>query len=380
MENVRKSTSQALVVELDFKKLENSDNLSVTQVFGGYSYVGNTEEWKDRTKAIWLPPDTIVDTKRPEFMWLIPQAKSDGTYRVKARKIRETLSFGLMIPAPDDAVIGDDYWEKLGLEHYDPVVEAEKNNPKNKLFGGNDTSKSPPVYFVNYDLDAGRRYAKSVFIDDEPVCITEKLDGENSRYVFSDGQMYCGSHYFWKKEFSSKEHITIEKLIENGVSEDKAQLIFDKLQKEPIQRNKWWVALDRTPGLRKLCEENPDYIVYGELVGMTGGMNYGYKNGEFAIHAFDIMKDGKFLNFEDAYYMATSYGLKWTPILERNTPFNFDKVCEMAEGFSTIQEANHIREGVVVKPLIERIDPKIGRVCLKWIGAGYLEKKGKKKK
>ena len=34
--------------------------------------------------------------------------------------------------------------------------------------------------------------------------------------------------------------------------------------------------------------------------------------------------------------------------------------------------SNHIREGVVVKPLVERNDPKLGRVILKYVGDTYL--------
>jgi hypothetical protein len=35
----------------------------------------------------------------------------------------------------------------------------------------------------------------------------------------------------------------------------------------------------------------------------------------------------------------------------------------------------HIREGVVVKPTIERTDPKIGRVVLKYLNDDYLLQK-----
>jgi len=43
----------------------------------------------------------------------------------------------------------------------------------------------------------------------------------------------------------------------------------------------------------------------------------------------------------------------------------------MPEGNTTLAD-NHIREGVVVKPVVERIDPKIGRTALKYIGESYL--------
>lgn len=48
-----------------------------------------------------------------------------------------------------------------------------------------------------------------------------------------------------------------------------------------------------------------------------------------------------------------------------------ETVKQLSEG-STSLAADHIREGVVVKPLRERTDPKSGRVCLKYIGDPYL--------
>jgi len=38
--------------------------------------------------------------------------------------------------------------------------------------------------------------------------------------------------------------------------------------------------------------------------------------------------------------------------------------------------SDHIREGVVVRPTIERIDPKVGRAVLKYISDEYLLAKG----
>ena len=61
------------------------------------------------------------------------------------------------------------------------------------------------------------------------------------------------------------------------------------------------------------------------------------------------------------------------PLLEVG-PYSFARVCELAEGPSTMPGADHVREGCVVRPLTERWDQAVGRVCLKVVGAGYLEK------
>jgi hypothetical protein len=52
------------------------------------------------------------------------------------------------------------------------------------------------------------------------------------------------------------------------------------------------------------------------------------------------------------------------------------KMKELADGRSTVEGADNIREGIVVKPVVERIDPKVGRAVLKYIGTEYeLSKK-----
>ena len=54
-------------------------------------------------------------------------------------------------------------------------------------------------------------------------------------------------------------------------------------------------------------------------------------------------------------------------------PFKLKSLQEMAEGHSLIEGANHIREGVVVRPKDERITNEIGRLQLKLISNTYLD-------
>jgi hypothetical protein len=48
----------------------------------------------------------------------------------------------------------------------------------------------------------------------------------------------------------------------------------------------------------------------------------------------------------------------------------------MAEGKTLLGEAKHIREGVVVQPVVNRWDHKLGRVKLKVINPEYSLMKG----
>jgi len=136
----------------------------------------------------------------------------------------------------------------------------------------------------------------------------------------------------------------------------------------------WWRALGATPILRAWCELNPGYIVYGEVYGDVKGFRYDLPKGEVQFVGFDIWS--WFSRWFDAAACRISYSngnVPQVPILYMGG-FGFDTVCKLAEGQSLMPDADHLREGCVVKPRRERWDEHIGRVCLKVVGAGYLEK------
>ena len=86
---------------------------------------------------------------------------------------------------------------------------------------------------------------------------------------------------------------------------------------------------------------------------------------------FDRAVDGEYLPWEEVTVWAYQYGVPLVPVLY-NGVFDVDKIHELADGDSTIPEAKHIREGVVVKlAWEERTNPQIGRMILKYIGTEY---------
>ncbi len=394
------STHKVEVVPLVLERHPNADRLSVVKVYG-YTCVTGTEQWGDAKVAAYIPPDSLVDVGRPEFSFLIKDARDDGKARIKAKKLRGVLSFGLLVPAPAGAQVGDDVTAQLGVQHYDPPAAGAGNSSRGGLYMSGEVASAPTVHTVKYDVEAGRRYAQQVFEPGEPVVVTEKIHGANARYVYHDGQMFCGSRTEWKKERPNYDHVTVESLVEGmrkkyDASKDKmgfepvadeqlverANDIIAKLKKSEHQQNMWWQALDATPSLRKFCESNPGVVVYGEVYGAVQDLNYGHEKGKVSFAAFDLMKDGQWLSFVEAYSLVHPYQLPWVPVLSAGhpdgqfvaQPFDFEKACEMAEGKSLVPGANHVREGVVVSPLRERWDHRVGRVKLKFVGAGYLEK------
>lgn len=320
---MNKSTHKVEVIAVKLEAHPNADALSVVRVFGGYTCCVKTSDWRDGALAAYIPPDSIVDSGRPEFAFLA------GHERIKVKKLRGIISMGLLMPAPDGAKLGDDVAELLGVSHYEPPLPAG---------AAGDNEPAPEGYRPNYDVDTLRRFTH-LFQAGEPLWVTEKVDGANSRFCFADGRMYAGSRTTWKR--------------------------YDP-------NNLWWKALEQTPSVRKFCEANPRLTVYGEVYGAVQKLKYGTRPGEIRLAIFDILEGNRWLDAEEA--LAAAPDLPWVPQVAVHLPFAVEAVLALAEGESLVEGANHLREGIVVKPLRERTDPEIGRVCLKVVSNAYLEK------
>lgn len=160
----------------------------------------------------------------------------------------------------------------------------------------------------------------------------------NARFTCVDDVIYCGSRKFWKKEDSN---------------------------------NLWWKALSHNPALEAWLRHNQGLAVYGEVFGQVQNLKYGSTSGNIFFAAFDILRGDKWLDFDEAHTVGTP--LTWVPLVFRGE-FDKELILEFAERDSLWPGANHYREGVVVKPVQERTDRKIGRVQLKIVGNRYLSK------
>ena len=325
-----KSTHKAEIVPVVLEDHPNADSLSIVKVFG-YTCVCRTEDWQGIDKAAYIVPDTLVDTTRPEFSFLPPTKSAYGEspwHRVKVCKLRGVVSMGLLVPAPAGFEVGDDASEYLGIQRWEPHMSS----------AGAENVPAPPIVTTKYDVDALLRY-DDIFQEGEPVYITEKIHGENARYVYVDGKQYCGSRTNWKRE----------------------------------GENVWWRALKNSPDIGRFCQNNPGVVLYGEVAGHTGKFDYGVsKEDRVKFFAFDIKAGSDWYKprlFNDA---LIPYEIDLVPTILWDVPFHKDKVISLAEGQSTL--SNHVREGVVVKPMEERTDLTIGRVCLKVVGNGYYKK------
>lgn len=318
-----KSTHKVEIVPVVLERHPNADSLSVVRVFAGYSCCVRTADWEGVTLGAYIPPDSVVDSTRPEFAFLA------GHERIKVKKLRGIVSMGLLIPAPGGACLGDDVAEHFGVTHYEPPLPMST---------GGEAESPPPGYRPAFDVDSLRRYAH-VFEPGEPVVVTEKIHGASARFAYHEGRMYCGSKTEWKRE---------------------------------EEKNIWWRALRANPQIETFCKFHPELTVYGEVYGPVQDLKYGTGKNDVCVAVFDLLVGQTWLDAEEAREVGKD--LPWVPLLHSSFPFDLEAILQMAEGPSLVPGANHLREGVVVKPIIERTHPEVGRVCLKIVGNGYLER------
>lgn len=314
------SIFQVEVVPVILEPHPNADSLSSVKVYG-YTVCVNTVDWKDKKMGAYIPPDSVVPDNE-NFAFL-----QDKT-RIKVRHLRGVVSMGLLVPAPAGSEIGQDVAEILGVTHYEPPLQNAKSSGE---------SEASPIGIIapKYDVENMLRFA-NLFQEEEPVYVTEKIHGANARYVWHDDRMWCGSKGEWKKQAND---------------------------------NLWWQALQQNPWIETYCRTHPGFVLYGEVFGNVQSLKYGAKPGHYQVRIFDILRDGQWL--ETAALFANKE-IQTVPVLGVY-PFNLKLLQEMAEGDSLLEGANHIREGIVVRPKIERITTEIGRLQLKLISDAYLE-------
>lgn len=324
------STHSVTVIEIEtVLPHTNAERLEIIPV-GGWQAVVKKGQFKPGDKAVYVQPDYTVPTSRPEFAFLAKDGKE--RHRLKAVRLRGALSFGLLLPVPDeiaDADVGANVMDALGIERYEPPVKAFRGCDDGQELP---ESEWPNVYAPKFDVENIQNFP-NVLRQGELVCVTEKIHGASSKYLWHDSQIFIGSRNRWLK---------------------------------PDADNIWSRAL--TPEMRAWCEAHPDTTLFGEVFGPVQSLKYGMAEPEF--RGFAALHKDQWLDLPTLFRSLESFDAPHVPELFIG-PFDFEAIKEMAEWDSRVCETPHMMEGVVITPVVERHDPEIGRVCLKLISNRY---------
>ena len=307
----------------------NADTLSLTEV-RGCPVVLRTGSFTEGDLAVYVPVDAVVDTTVPELAFLAADGKT--TTRVRAKRLRGTFSMGLLVAPPDGAQEGDDLAERLR------VVKWEEPEPVSMA---GEQARAPSLLVPTYELEAWRHYGPMLFDAGEEVVVTEKLHGTNGRFVVdAAGNLHVGSHRTWKQ----------------------------------VDGTTVWARVAEQYGLREKLARHPGLVFFGEVYGSgVQDMTYGHGAGRLSLAFFDVFdsRTGDYLSHAAAEALLDELSLPTVPVLYRG-PLDVALLSRLAE-----EDSVHggLREGVVVRPVVERVSMAV-RCALKVVSERYLLRKG----
>lgn len=329
----------------DAEKLELADVLGFQVCIPKYKY-------KTGDVCIYFAADTLIPAEWADKFGVRQFLKGPDKDRVGRIRLRGEPSFGLVVDVPNipppvasvtniSWAVGENVADYFGARKYEAPIKIGTADMAPY------DADIDPLFLKYTDIENGRIFT-DVFKDGEAIAAIEKIHGRNNRAGKIKGVAVAGSHTTRKAR------------------PDEAN----------IAANYDWFPWS-LPEVKNLIEAlsavegTESVILYGEVFGRSvQSLSYGFEKGKLGYRAFDLMVNGKYLDHNDFQEICRKYNVMTAPIIYVGE-FSMAKIKEVADGKTTIDGADHIREGVVVRPLKERTDPKIGRVILKYIGTDY---------
>jgi RNA ligase (TIGR02306 family) len=315
----------------------NADLLELAHI-KGWQCVVPRGKYAAGSLVTYVPIDSVLPLELSERLG-VTKYLSNG--RVRCARLRGEPSFGLIMDVEDPSwAEGTDVRERYGITKYVPPLRATAG----------DAAEVHPL-FVSYTDVENLRNFPTVLTDAEEVVATEKVHGTNCRVGVIEGELMAGSMEVRRKRPAHDEHLA-------------SSLYWFPMSLAPVH------AL-----LDELSRTSRQVILFGEVYGSkVQNLSYGCA-GKLGFVAFDLLVDGRYLDAEDFALHCAKHGVPTAPIVFHG-PFSVDAIRNVSGGRTTFAGADHIREGVVVRPVRERADPKIGRVILKYLSDEYLFAKG----
>ncbi|KUL59265.1 RNA ligase (ATP) [Streptomyces sp. NRRL S-1521] len=344
-------TAEALTVH----EHPGADALELAQV-GLYRAVVAKGAYRTGDVAVYIPEQSVLPAALIEELGLTGRLAGGSGDRVKAVRLRGELSQGIVcrpaalagVDLARAAAEGTDFAERLGITKWTPPIPPTMSG---------DTEAAPGL-LPWVDIENIQRHP-DVFAPGEPVVVTEKLHGSACllTYVAADGRVHVSSKGFGAKSLALRE--------------------------DP--RNLYWRAV-RGHGVADAAARLAERLgasrvgVFGEVYGDgVQDLSYGAdgRRDTLGYAAFDVSAeiDGQ-VRWLDAAALLNGQ-LPLVPRLYEG-PYDAGRVLELASGRETVSGRGlHLREGVVIRPAVERYSPVTGgRAIAKAVSAAYLTRKG----
>lgn len=323
----------------------NADRLDLARV-GGYEVVVGKGEWNAGREAVFLPEASVL----PE--WLIIKLGLEGRLagkkknRVKAVRLRGSLSQGLLLPIEDGQVLNDetggsapaeagqDYAALLGVVKYEPPVPVSMSGE----------CAPCPFPLPKIDVVDWKRDPEEI-ADGREMIVTEKLHGTFTLAA-------------WRREDAPDEPWVASKgLSAKGLAFKRGEAAKNVLYRQVVDP----IAPALCEAARKARRGPPPWAVawMGETVGpKVQDLQYGRKAPELALFALWRKETAEapwtMLHPSEAHEAAAKAGVQTVSLLPsfaigpKVEAEEIRRVQAEAEGPSRFSHVEQIREGLVV--------------------------------
>lgn len=344
---------------------QNADSLEFA-VVDGYRSIVKKGQFQAGALVAYIPEGALLPPWLLESLGLWDAQKGCGKLngkegnRVKAISLRGALSQGICYPAiPENVQEGEDVAALLGITKYEPPVPVAM---------AGEVFNAGQRLTLSFDVENWKSYP-DILVEGEEVVFTEKLHGTCTVVAILP---YEDAH---AEAFGERRNILIfskglgaKGLVFKNNARNQGNLYvratrslvarIDELQRNGAESTgapEFILGETFGPGVQDLS--------YGKEVGFrVFAAAYGYRGSQ-------RYRDWSFVEGP----LKAKLGFETAPVLYRG-PFSEAAMREHTDGQTTLA-AEHIREGIVMAPAIERYDATIGRVCLKSVSAAYLTRK-----
>jgi RNA ligase (TIGR02306 family) len=318
----------------------NAERLELCKV-ASFQLVVRRGEYADGDPIVIAPERAVLP---PELAGRYVNAETGQSYlhgpeknRVGAVRLRGERSQGVVLSLPkvDALPFGEDLAARLGITFWEPPVPVS--------MAGEVTPLPQAAHYRHHDVEQFGIYAGE-FQPGEPVIATEKLHGTQGVYFRAqDGG-------WW---------VTSKGLSRRGVG------------LRPSDTNVYWQAARHTGLFAAADVAFPagELQVFGEVVPVQKGFSYGQR--QVVVLVFKVVHEGRQVARADWPVWFTEHAV---PVLYSG-PFDEAALRTLRGGLETVSGRGlHIREGLVVTPLVPRRTADGLDLSLKLISDAYAKK------
>lgn len=339
----------------------NADALELGKV-GSYQVVVQKGLYESGDEVVFAPEKSVLTGQiKSEFENYLAGPNKD---RVKAVRLRGEISSGIIIPKHlvpgfETSNLGEDISDKLGITKYEPPIPTQ--------LAGKVKSFDMP-FIGNHDCEHANVYVNDL-IKGERVVITEKVHG---------------SQFILAHEVETGQTIVSSKgMLKSGLSIEESD------------DNTYWIATKNDDIVGRITKNFKSGViqVFGEVVPVQKGYSYGQTNP--TVRIFDVRVNGESIPYDK---VPQDFSEIWVPVIYDGT-LNLEEkevliyedrergirkvridnilpkdVVNLCKGKELVSKKSiHIREGVVIRPYIDRFAKDGTKLRLKVINPAYKE-------